>query len=183
MKIFLIVILFFVLKSLQSQTLDFYTSDDTKKVIKGDIVSIKADTAYIINVSRAFYLNKKLDELTEIKHSYVDLSINHAKVIEEITEIQTVVSKLIIRLQNDSAVNSKKLDSALIDLDKTLANLKISNNNLIGNNAELLTEIVRLEKISKDLKRVNRWVWWNGLTDKLVVLAGGIGVGFLLGRL
>lgn len=180
MKILLLVLLFFFSGLIKAQVIEFCDSTDAKKIKKGENVIIKSDSAYIVSASRAKFLNEKLDELQEIKLAYSELTQNYSATILKIAKVQTLISKLIVKLQADSTHINKNLSALLLDLDKTLVELKDNNNNFAGNNVELRTETARLEKIIKDLKRQNRWIWWNGLTDKLVVMSVGIGIGFLL---
>ena len=78
---------------------------------------------------------------------------------------------------------SQNLSSIINDLDETLADLKTNNQTLKKSNSDLLSKIDQLERIVKDLKKETKWMWWNGLADKVVALVAGVGLGLLVGGL
>ena len=181
MRTVMFILLAIVYQSASAQNLKFSNKDDFRKTLKGDVIEINADTAYVVSKSRAKFLNQKLDELKEIQQLYNDMAGNHKDLLNELTRIQKLVDKLSTRLEEDSSMITQNLSSIINDLDETLADLKNNNQTLKRSNSELLSKVDQLEKIVKDLKKETKWMWWNGLADKLVALAAGIGIGILVG--
>lgn len=181
MRIITIVLLAIVSESISAQTIKFSDKDDLKRAIRGDLIEINTDTAYVVSKSRAEFLNQKLDELKEIQRLYNNLANNHNQLFKELNRIQKLVGKLSSRLKGDSSMISRNLSSIIDDLDETLVDLKNNNQTLKRSNSELLSKIDQLEKIVSNLKKETRWMWWNGLADKIVALAAGVGIGILVG--
>lgn len=181
MRIITIVLLAIVSESISAQTIKFSDKDDLKRAFRGDVIEINTDTAYVVSKSRAEFLNQKLDELKEIQRLYNNFSNNHNQLFKELNRIQKLVGKLSSRLKGDSSMISRNLSSIIDDLDETLVDLKNNNQTLKRSNSELLSKIDQLEKIVSNLKKETRWMWWNGLADKIVALAAGVGIGILVG--
>ena len=181
MRIITIVLLAIVSESISAQNIKFSDKDDLRRALRGEVIEINTDTAYVVSNSRAKFLNQKLDELKEIQQLYNNLANNHKELFKELNRIQKLVSKLSSRLKGDSSMISQNLSSIIDDLDETLTDLKINNQTLKRSNSELLSKIDQLEKIVSNLKKETRWMWWNGLTDKIVALVAGVGIGILLG--
>ncbi len=180
MRLFLIALLSGLTSGLYAQNLRFSNNDDFIKVTKGATVEIKADTAYVVSKGRADFLNQKLDELQEVQELYSGLLDNRNELKKELKIVQKLMSKLAANLEKDSAGISDNLTVIVSDLDETLTHLKENNRTLTENNASLLTRTNELKRIVKDLRKETRGLWWNGLTDKLVAFAGGVGIGVLL---
>lgn len=181
MRIITIVLLAIVSESISAQNIKFSDKDDLKRTFRGDVIEINTDTAYVVNKSRAEFLNQKLNELKEIQQLYNNLANNHNELFKELNRIQKLVGKLSSRLKGDSSMISRNLSSIIDDLDETLVDLKNNNQTLKRSNSELLSKIDQLEKIVSNLKKETRWMWWNGLADKIVTLAAGVGIGILVG--
>lgn len=94
---------------------------------------------------------------------------------------------LLGKLISDKKAATEALDAdfewLLNSLDTTLTTLKQNNTELQNNNQQLEASVANLKRIEKELKRETRWMWWNGLTDKIIVFAGGVGVGVLIALL
>ena len=180
MKSILSTLLLLVCLSMQAQNVKFSQNDDFTRVTKGTIVNIEADTAYLVSTVRAAFLNEKLDELDEIQGLYNSLLDNRNELKKELKSVQKLLSKLAKKMEADSANLSSNFTFIITDLDKTLNDLKENNQSLAQNNQDLKGRINELKRIVKDLKKETRGIWWNGLTDKLVAFAGGVGVGILL---
>jgi len=183
MRTLMFIVLGVIYQSASAQNIKFSDKDDFRKTFRGEVIEINTDTAYVVSKSRAKFLNQKLDELKEIQRLYNNLANNHKELFKELNRIQKLVSKLSSRLKGDSSMISQKLSSIIDDLDETLADLKNNNQTLKRSNSELLSKIDQLEKIVNSLKKETRWMWWNGLTDKLVALVAGVGIGILVGSL
>ena len=181
MKTFMFTILVIVYQSTSAQNIKFSNNDDFIKTVRGEVIEINTDTAYVVSKSRVEFLNHKLDELQEIQQIYGDMANNHKDLLKELTRIQKLVNKLSSRLEEDSSLISQNLSSIINDLDETLADLKTNNQTLKKSNSDLLSKIDQLERIVKDLKKETKWMWWNGLADKVVALVAGVGLGLLVG--
>lgn len=166
--------------SLNAQNVNFSNNDDFIKVTQGNVVTIKADTAYVVSKGRAAFLNEKLDELQEIQKMYNGIVANEKELKKELKNVQKLIGKLAASLEKDSAAISNNVIEIVDDLDDTLSELRESNTSLKQNNQTLLARTVELKRIVKDLRKETRGLWWNGLTDKLVAFAGGVGIGILL---
>lgn len=184
MKYFLsLFLLFGTLLSANAQTITFTSDSDKVMVTKGTMVQIEADTAFIIGKARAMNLNRQLDELMKVKGIYNGLLHSRNELVEELSSIQKILEKLLTRIEKDSAYMSDNLSDLITDIDKTLLNLKQSNESLAKNNQMLTQKANTLKKLVKALRKETRWIWWNGLADKIVVFGGGVGVGAILALL
>jgi uncharacterized FlaG/YvyC family protein len=83
----------------------------------------------------------------------------------------------------DSLQIRSSLDIVINDLSKLSEDLKKNNDALGQNNDALKEHIERLNSVIKDLKKELRWIWWNGLSDKIFAFAIGIGTGLLIATL
>lgn len=165
------------------QEIKFRNSDQKLLLKKGDLVRIQADTAYIISRSRALLLNEKLGELKSTRELNADLQTLNKDLLSKVKEVEKLVSKLLKRMEANSAEADVDLEQILTDLDKNLISLKQNNTELAKNNQDLKKQIGEMDHTIAKLKQEIRGIWWNGLTDKIVVGALGIGVGFLIGAL
>ena len=177
------ILLAIVYQSASAQKIKFSDKDDFKKTFRGEVIEINTDTAYVVSKSRVEFLNHKLDELEEIQQLYGDMANNHDDLLKELSRIQKLVGKLSSRLEEDSSLISQNLSSIINELDETLADLKTNNQALKKSNSDLLSKVDQLERIVKDLKKETKWMWWNGLADKVVALVAGVGIGLLVGGL
>lgn len=182
-RLFLYTLLCCITVGLNAQNIRFSNNDDFIKVTKGSLVEVKADTAYVVSKGRADFLNQKLDELEEVQNLYNGLLENRNELKKEIKIIHKLMTKLSDNLEKDSTVFSNNLTAIVDDLDKTLTDLKANNQTLSQNNTSLQHRTNELKRIVKDLRKETRGLWWNGLTDKLVAFAGGVGIGVLIAAL
>ncbi|MFO7864142.1 MAG: hypothetical protein R6U85_09100 [Salinivirgaceae bacterium] len=180
MKIITILLLFsgFCL-SANAQTVTFQSDDDKLMIFRGTTVEIDTDTAYIISSTRAQKLNRQLDELGQIKGIYNQLLTNRNKLLNELTAIEETLGKVIVRMEADSGFLNQNMADIITDIDQTLLELKQNNETLATNNRALTQKIDKLNHLVKALRKETRWIWWNGLADKIVVFGAGIGVGAL----
>lgn len=158
----------------------FSSADDAVKVEKGTIIEITADSAYVVSGTRASIINQKIVELDSIRVIYNKMAGNHNSLLSEVDEVQKLLSQVYKKMQQDSSMMSTQFDQVITDLDQSLINLKANNAQLKINNKNLLEETSKLKTIVKDLKKETRRIWWDGLTDKVVAFAGGVGIGVLV---
>ncbi|MDA3865529.1 MAG: hypothetical protein PF489_02140 [Salinivirgaceae bacterium] len=163
--------------SANAQTVTFHSNDDKIKASRGSTVVIEADTAYIISSARAHKLNRQLDELGQIKRIYNQLLTNRNKLLRELTAIEETLGKVVLRMEADSGFLNQNMTGIIADIDRTLLELKQNNETLATNNRALSQKVDALSNLVKNLRKETRWIWWNGLADKIVVFGAGIGVG------
>jgi septal ring factor EnvC (AmiA/AmiB activator) len=166
--------------NINAQNVTMSNNSEVIKVYKGNVVKIDVDTAYVIGKIKAEFLNQKIKELNEIKLIYNDLADNHNKLLDNLNKVQELLENFKKKIATDSMTISENFNRILKDLDKSIIDLKNNNELLKKNNSDLLTQIKQLDHIVKELKKQTRWIWWNGVADKLVSFAGGVGVGILL---
>jgi regulator of replication initiation timing len=181
---FLIIItIAFYSNSIQGQDFSFRSSDDFVKVYKNQIIKIDADTAYIVSSSRAMFINERLAQLDTLRKVYNSLVDNRNSLLVELNKTQETLATIATLLEGNGGVISEDLEAIISSLDVTLKKLKTNNRILKSNNASLEKEVDDLHKLVKELKKETRGLWIDGLYDKLIVFAGGIGVGVLLALL
>lgn len=181
MKTLLISIFLILLgQNVGAQNINFKPGDDFIKVYQGNIVSIQSDTAFIISNDRAQFFNQKLAELQEIKVLYNGISENRNGLMKELDALQSLLKKVASNLESDTKLTEAKLEDILLELDGSLVHLKSNNEALTNNNQQLIEQVEQLKILVKQLKKETRWLWWNGLTDKLVAFGGGVAVGIIL---
>ncbi len=166
-----------------SQNVKFRSSDQKLLVSKGDLVEISADSAYIISSSRALLLNEKLEELSTARKLNAELKFVNGELLDKVKEVEKLVSKILKKMDSDSDVVEEGFDDILLELDMSLNVMKENNRELATNNSNLKQQIAAMDDTISKLKKEIRGIWWNGLVDKIVVGALGVGVGFLLGAL
>ncbi|WP_109833033.1 hypothetical protein [Reichenbachiella versicolor] len=166
-----------------SQKVIFGKHQDLVNLKKGDIVEIKADTAYVISRRRAKVLNEKIDELEEVKVLYNGLAGQYNGLNVELEKVQSSLSEVVSKMESDSLQLSDHFVEIIGDLDQSIENLKSNNKSLKTNNSKMRDEISKLHKVIKAMKKETRRIWWDGLTDKIVAFAGGAGIGLLIGVL
>jgi hypothetical protein len=163
------------------QEIKFRNSDQKLVLKKGDLVRIQADTAYLISNSRARLLNEKLDELANARVLNTDLQTINQDLLGKVKEVEKLVEKLLKRMEADADEADIDLEQILIDLDKNLESMKQNNSELARNNQDLKKQIEEMDDTISKLKQEIRGIWWNGMTDKIVVGALGVGLGLLIG--
>ncbi|MEP1035561.1 hypothetical protein [Ekhidna sp.] len=168
---------------LTGQEIKFRNSDQKLVLKKGDLVRIQADTAYLISRERAILLNEKLDQLESTRKINAELKTINQDLLEKVKEVEKLVGKLLKRMEASSAEADVDLEQILNDLDVNLSSLKQNNSELAKNNQDLKKQIGEMDHTIKRLKQEIRGIWWNGLTDKIVVGAIGLGLGYLIGVL
>ncbi|WP_462247275.1 hypothetical protein [Ekhidna sp.] len=184
MKTHYLSILFLFLSFISvGQEIKFRKSDQKLVLKKGDVVQVQADTAYIISQDRAQLLNEKLDELENARKLNTELKTINEELLSKVKEVEKLVSKLLKRMESSSTEVDVDLEQILKDLDTNLASLKSNNNELTKNNQDLKRQIGEMDHTIDRLKKEIRGIWWNGFTDKIVVGALGLGLGYLIGVL
>lgn len=182
-RYWIIVVAFLMAAGVQAQHKKFLQKDDLIKVFKGDHVDIKADTAYVVSLKRSKFINDKLDELDEVRQLYNKSAEQNNKLLKNLNDLEKIVTDLSKRMEGDSANANGRLNKLLADMDNALVDLKLNNNDLKKNNQALNSRVHSLEVIIKKLRKETKGLWWNGLTDKLIALAGGIGIGLIIAAL
>ena len=166
-----------------AQSVTFHAADDFIKVPKGSTVNINSDTAYVVSPSRIKYINRQLDGLDSIHTLYNDLVDNRNVLFNELKKASKAVKRLESLMQSDSARLNSDITEILSGLETTLTELRQNNEVLKSNNELLEKKTMQLEGLVKELRKETRGIWWNGLLDKAVVFAGGIGIGLLIAAL
>ena len=161
----------------------FRNSDQKIMVTKGTTVSVDTDTAYVISKSRAQLLNERLDELETIRSVNESLRTNNRELTERIKRIEELISKLIGKMEADQAGTALDMNALIGELDSHLGKLKENNDQLATNNSNLEHQIALMDQTIRKLKKDIRGIWWNGITDKLIVGVSCLTVGFLLASL
>ena len=161
----------------------FSTGDDVLKTSIGDTIIIASDSAYVLSGGRAEYLNNRLNELDTIKLLYLSQSLHRDELINKINELDALLNQLKDEMVKDSLQIRSSLDIVINDLSKLSEDLKKNNDALGQNNDALKEHIERLNSVIKDLKKELRWIWWNGLSDKIFAFAIGIGTCLLIATL
>ncbi len=164
----------------QAQQVKFTNGDDAVKLKKGALVEITADSAYVISGQRASVINQKIVELDSIRAIYNRMAGNHNSLLSEVNEVQNLLNQVYEKMQQDSSMMSAQFDQIISDLGQSMENLKANNAQLKDSNKNLQEETAKLKSIVKDLKKETRRIWWDGLTDKIVAFAGGVGIGILV---
>jgi len=150
-------------------------------VVKGDVVEVNADSAYIISSSRALILNEKLDELAGARKLNGELKSVNDELLTKVKEVEKLVSKILSRMESDKVDIGNGFDEILSELDKSLDVMKENNKDLAANNINLKQQISSMDNTISKLKKEIRGIWWNGVADKIVVGILGVGVGLLIG--
>ncbi|HCX20317.1 MAG: hypothetical protein CMB80_20610 [Flammeovirgaceae bacterium] len=179
---FYFIVFFLISTSLISsgQEKVFRSSDSKIKVSKGDLIRIDTESAYVISQGQADALNQKLDELVKAGAINEDLKQVNLELLNKVKEVEKLVGKLLKEMKHDGEATEMDLQSIILQLDNGLATLKDNNQRLEDNNQQLQAKIDAMEDIIKKLRKEIRGIWWNGLTDKIVVGAGGLAVGILI---
>lgn len=164
-----------------SQSKKFRSSDQKMLVVKGDVVEVNADSAYIVSSSRALILNEKLDELTGARKLNGELKSVNDELLTKIKEVEKLVSKILSRMESDKVDIGNGFDEILEELDKSLDVMKENNKDLAVNNSNLKQQISAMDDTIGKLKKEIRGIWWNGVADKIVVGILGLGIGLLIG--
>lgn len=181
LKTFIVIIITLFLPEINdAQDITFRSTDDFIEVYKGTEVTIKADTAYILSKSRASFIDKRLDQLDSLKRVYNSLFDNREELLSELEATQEILEKISDLLSENGTIINDDFREIIEELDKTITNLKTNNEQLKTNNKSLKKEIDDLHSLVKKLRKETRAIWWDGLTDKVVVFVGGVGVGALL---
>lgn len=180
MRITLLFIILLFISELSAQEVHFRQRDQKIMVIKGDLVQIDADTAYVISVTRADQLNEKLYELIHSRKINEELHMINKELLDKVKEVERLVSKLLNRMEEDQAGVSLDLEGIIQQLDASLVTLRSNNEQLAANNKELQGQIKDMDTTIRKLKKEIRGIWWNGVADKVVTGVVGVGLGILL---
>lgn len=181
MKITIFTIIFFASSALFAQEVRFGSGDQRIKVFKGQTVRIASDSAYVISSDRARLLNERLKELEQAQATNNQLADVNDELLSHIKEIESLVSELLRKMQGDTGEVTLDFETILAELDKSLNTMKENNRVLEDNNKELGRQLTEMKHTIKVLKKEIRGIWWNGITDKIVIGVTGIGLGLLIG--
>lgn len=178
-------LLLFTLGSLTvfSQDIRFKKTDQKMLLLKGDLVTVDVDTAYIISKSRADLLNEKLDELSNARKANSELKTVNNELLSKVKEVEKLVSKLLVRMEKEGGDVQLNLEDILNQLNSSLETLKSNNRELAKNNDDLKKSISVMDATIDKLKKEVRGIWWNGVADKVVTGLAGFGIGLIVGIL
>lgn len=179
-KIFLILSLLLCSQAVIAQKV-FTEEDDVVKLYKGETIRIETDSAFVIDHKRAIYLNARLEDLNQLKQDYDDVSALHSELIREIDQIESTINKMISRSMRDASILDKELADLFKELDLLIDDLDRNNSELEKNNSALSEKVKKMDEININLKRINRGIWWNGVSDKLFSLGIGLAIGVTVG--
>lgn len=163
-----------------SQIKTFSESDDYLKLQHSDTVIIQSDSAYVLGYLRAEYLNRQLDRLDTIKELYSNVESFKTELNLQISELEKALNQLKNKSKSDSIEIRNSLQEVIIKLESISADLQDNNQRLKNNNIQLQERIEKLNSLIKSLNKELRWMWWNGMTDKILAFSGGILVGSLI---
>jgi len=184
MKQFLIALTGILLAGItHAQEVHFKNTDQKVMVHKGETVRIDVDTAYIISKSRAELLNEKLDELVATRKANEQLQNINQTLLNKVKDVENLVDDLLQKMGDNTASVNVDIAEIANQLDASLNTLKENNEALSKNNTELQQQISTLDKTIKKLKKEIRGIWWNGIADKIVTGAIGVGIGLLIAAL
>ncbi|MTI22981.1 hypothetical protein E1176_18265 [Fulvivirga sp. RKSG066] len=172
---------FFSLTFCLAQQVVFEEKDHIKEVQRGTTVEIKADTAFVISKTRAMLLNAKLDELKEMRESNLELQNVNKQLLNKVKEVEKLVARLLTKMEATNEDINLDLNQIIAQLDQSLLKLKENNQELASHNNDLKSQINSMEHTIKLLRKEIRGIWWNGVTDKLVVGLAALTLGFVLG--
>lgn len=176
----LVLVLILTQLAVSGQELHFRVVDKKIKVVKGDIVQIDADTAYVISITVADQLNAKLNELKEARITNEKLVNVNSELVETIKKVEDLTEKLLMRMENGHQEVVADFDALIGQLDSGLTDLKKNNEVLEANNAALQGQIKEMQTTIRLLKKEIRGIWWNGIADKVVTGAAGVAIGILI---
>ena len=179
-------ILMFMLCTLQlraGQVLEFDRDDHRLKVYHGQIVKIKADSAYVISTERATLLNQKLQELQAAHAANQQLLHVHRELHDKVRAIERLTTQLLHKIQQDKRIIDINMKQIIDALDHSIAVLKSTNAQLQSNNEALNRQLQEMEQTVKHLKKQIRRIWWKSTADKIVVALAAFGAGFVIGGL
>ncbi|MFY0652292.1 MAG: hypothetical protein JXQ96_09680 [Cyclobacteriaceae bacterium] len=165
------------------QVLQFDREDHRLKVYHGQIVKIKADSAYVISAERASLLNQKLQELQAAHAANQQLLQVHRELLDKVREIEHLTTQLLHKIQQDKYIIDINMKQIIDALDHSIAVLKSTNAELQSNNEALNKQLLEMEQTVKHLRKQIRRIWWKSTADKLVVALVAFGLGFVIGGL
>jgi hypothetical protein len=172
------VIFFFLLVNIgimyTNAQIKFTDRDTYIKVIKNQVVEIKADTAFVMNKGLVEYFNTKALELTKVQIMHNNQIETNKTLKKELDRTLKLIDELITKIEDDSALINQVLNTTINDLKNTINTLDSLNNAIAKTNSDLKTQNDVLTKLNKKLKKATRGIWWDGVTDKIV--AGSIGL-------
>lgn len=158
-----------------------FSSEDDKKVLhKGDVVTIKADTAYLYSTARVKKIKNRLDTISEMYNTVLD---SRNELLDEMKETHKLLGQLQEKMESDSTFMNSELDLILAGFETQLEYLEKANKDFKTQNEDLERQTKHLKQLVNDLKSELKGIWWNGVTDKIVAFVGGVGVGILIGVL
>lgn len=165
----------------QAQMRIFRAQDNRIKVYGGDTVAIEADSAYVIGQAQAFLINERLVALQQAQQRNVELSNAHAEVMNRISEIEEQLKRLISRLLLDNELVISHLVLLMADLDKSIAIIEQSNQDLQENNNNLKNQLAHLDQTVKRLRKENRHMHWKQTKEKITIGIISLALGVVAG--
>lgn len=176
----LIALFIFAGTTLKAQELHFRNADKKIIAVKGDLVRIDTDTAYVISSSMALQLNAKLEELRDARVVNENLLGANEELLEKFKEVEGLVATLLEKIAASHEEVAIDMESIIAQLDASLTTLKANNQELEINNEQLSVEIGTMKGTIRQLKKEIRGIWWNGVADKVVTGIAGFGLGVLV---
>ena len=159
----------------------FRAQDNRIKVYGGDTVAIQADSAYVIGQAQAFLINERLVALQQAQQRNLELNHAHAEVMTRISEIEEQLRRRISRLLLDHELVTSHLVQLMADLDKSIAIIEQSNQELQENNNDLKEKLSHLDQTVKRLRKENRHMQWKQTKEKIAIVIVSLAVGLMAG--
>jgi hypothetical protein len=177
-KHFFFYVLFLFANSLVAQNevvikSDFSSSYTTPRFyLSGTTLKLECDTAYLINAQRmGFYrnLHENIKNNTGLEEKCQELIKSYEKSLQE--------DNLRFKALSENCTKSQKISDELIA--KTQTTLRQTDATLAKTQQDLKDINLKLDDVDKKLRAAK----FNSLKQKILVGAGGVGVGLLLGLL
>ncbi len=162
------------------ETIDFKARSKAIVVTSGDLVSIKADTAYVLSYSSGQVVKQRRLELLRMRSINDSLETFLIANTGKLEALNALIDSLQKRAVVDSISIAKSFKRSIDKLNQVNTRLQGENSKLQqiqGTQEELILE---QENEINDLQKKTKGVWWNGVKDKFAAFGGGVVVGALI---
>ena len=162
------------------ETIDFKARSKAIVVTNGDLVSIKADTAYVLSYSSGQVVKQRRLELLRMRSINDSLEALLISNTGKLEALNAYIDSLQKRAVVDSVSIAKSFKRSIENLNRINDRLQNENSKLQQIQKKQQTLILEQEKDINQLQKKTRGVWWNGVKDKFAAFGGGVVVGALI---
>jgi len=179
-NLFLLILCLLALAGRGQETINFKSRSKAIVVTNGDLVSIKADTAYVLSYSSGQVVKQRRLELLRMRSINDSLESILISNTAKLRAPKSLIDSLQKQAVADSISIARSFNHYIDKLTQINNRLEDENSSLQEIQTKQEQLLIEQENEINELQKKAKGVWWNGVKDKVAAFGGGVLVGAII---